>query len=51
MRIVGGLLRCSCGFVLRAKELRSWVAAKYPKVQAADNNHIFFVYEERNKDG
>ena len=45
------MLRCKCGAVLRAKELRAWAANKGKKAQEIKNNGIYVVYQERNKDG
>ena len=51
MRNVGGMLRCECGLVLRAKELRNWAANKGKKVNQTSNNGVFLIYQERNSDG
>lgn len=51
MRNVGGMCRCLCGLVLRAKELRDWASSNGQKVNATNNQGIYLVYQERNKDG
>lgn len=45
------MCRCECGLVIRAKELRNWAANKGQKVNAATNNGVFLVYQERDSDG
>lgn len=51
MRKVGGLLRCLCGLVLRARDLRDWAASKGKLVQSANNSGVYVVYQEQNSDG
>lgn len=51
MRNVGGMLRCECGLVLRAKELQNWASNKGKKVNQASNNGVYLIYQERNSDG
>jgi hypothetical protein len=51
MRNVGGILRCNCGLVLRAKELRDWASKKGSKVASAGPTGLYLVYEQRNSDG
>lgn len=49
--MVNGFCVCSCGYALRAKEVRNW-AAKGTKVNIAVNDgKIYVIYEERNSDG
>ena len=45
MRNVGGILRCKCGLVLRAKELKNWAANKGNLVNQSNNNGIYVVYQ------
>ncbi len=50
MRVVDGMVRCLCGLVIRAKELRDWAIKNGEKVNQKSSNGVFLIYQERNSD-